>query len=85
MSPFEYTCHGAVAPVNCSRCQYHSSPSIYNGDSSGKDGNGMGKVDSKVIAEELKEAVASDRSRPPPSIVDQILSMLGKNVSRWRH
>lgn len=29
------------------------------------------------IAQELKEAVANDRSKPPPSIIDQIVAMLG--------
>lgn len=30
-----------------------------------------------VLSEELKEAVAHERSKPPPSIVDQIIAMLG--------
>ena len=30
-----------------------------------------------TLAQELKEAVANERSKPPPSIVDQILAMLG--------
>ena len=31
----------------------------------------------EALAEEIKEAIANQRSKPPPSIVDQILTMLG--------